>query len=96
MIDLRYTNAEEIRHMNEHKWIESEKRGYDVGEFAYFDWIQKYAISFREWVENIPSQCIKCNPLCRRTGPECIDPFNEHRLTHFMRLTSSSDNNMHS
>jgi hypothetical protein len=38
--------AEEI---HKHKWIESEKVGHDVGElWASFDWVSKYAVSFRE------------------------------------------------
>lgn len=37
--------------MLKHKWIESEKAGYDVGDCAFIDWIKKYAAIFREWYE---------------------------------------------
>jgi len=32
-----------------HKWIESQKAGYDIGTTASRDWINKYAKSFREY-----------------------------------------------
>ena len=32
-----------------HKWIESEKAGYDLGDHAVWDWVQKYAHEFREY-----------------------------------------------
>lgn len=35
--------------MQKHKWLESEKIGYDLGAAAYYDWIKKYAINFRKW-----------------------------------------------
>ena len=28
-----------------HKWIESEKAGYDLGESAYFDWVDNHSSS---------------------------------------------------
>lgn len=34
--------------MEKHKWIESEKAGYDLGNGAIQDWIAKYAKRFRE------------------------------------------------
>jgi hypothetical protein len=34
--------------MQRHKWIESEKAGRDLGDEAVFDWVQRYAVSFRE------------------------------------------------
>lgn len=37
--------AEEIER---HKWIESEKAGYDLGNNAIHDWIRTYAKNFRE------------------------------------------------
>jgi hypothetical protein len=39
--------CEEIR---KHKWIESEKAGYDVGQEASLDWIKQSAKKFREHV----------------------------------------------
>ena len=34
--------------MEKYKWIESEKAGKDLGEFAINEWISKYAKLFRE------------------------------------------------
>ena len=35
-----------------HKWLESEKAGYDLGADAIKDWISKYARDFREYATN--------------------------------------------
>lgn len=35
-----------------HKWIESEKARRDLGSEAVFDWISKYAASWRQWYED--------------------------------------------
>lgn len=37
---------EEIR---KHRWIESEKAGFDLGRVVERDWIDKYAAGFRKW-----------------------------------------------
>jgi hypothetical protein len=34
--------------MERHRWIESEKMGFDVGEDAYVDWIKNHSAIFRE------------------------------------------------
>lgn len=39
---------EQINEINKHKWIESEKACKDLGEKAVYDWIVKFALSFRE------------------------------------------------
>jgi hypothetical protein len=41
-------NASQIEEMKKHKWILSEKRGYDVGEEALIDWINRFSEVFRE------------------------------------------------
>ena len=39
---------EQVREIQKHRLLESEKAGYDVGEeWAAVDWISKYAASFR-------------------------------------------------
>ena len=38
----------EAQEIEKHKWIESEKNGFDLGNRAKFDWIVKYAKTFRE------------------------------------------------
>jgi hypothetical protein len=40
---------EELEEILKHKWIESEKAGYDLGDQAVWDWVQKYAHEFREY-----------------------------------------------
>lgn len=39
------------KEINDHKWYESEKVGYDIGfEKAFFDWVEKFEASFvDEW-----------------------------------------------
>jgi len=39
--------AAQIEEIKRHKWIESEKAGYDLGNDAVFDWIDKHAAAFR-------------------------------------------------
>lgn len=40
---------EERNEILKHKWIESEKKGYDIGyDCALIDWIMKYRTNFRK------------------------------------------------
>jgi|GEM_PF-3040994 len=83
MIDIKYSNPEELRQMNIHKWLVSEKCGRDVGEEAFFDWIQRYARLFRSWANTLPENCINCGLQCNKDGNnKCINPFNPKRLEH--------------
>lgn len=86
MIDIKYTCAEEIRQMNIFKWIESEKCGSDIGEQACFEWVQKYAKTFREFTKTLPEQCINCGLNCPKNSNECVNPFNENRVKFFQSL----------
>ena len=36
----------EREEMLRHKWIESEKAGYDLGERALIDWVEKHSKKF--------------------------------------------------
>lgn len=36
----------ELNEIERHKWIESEKAGYDLGEQAAFDWVNRYEDDF--------------------------------------------------
>jgi len=38
----------QVKKMEDHKWIESEKAGRDLGQCAVTDWIDKYAGKFRK------------------------------------------------
>ena len=44
---IKYLADQRIE-MEKHKWIESEKVGYDLGNVAVMDWIRKYAKQYRE------------------------------------------------
>lgn len=35
--------TKQLDEMAKHKWIESEKVGYDLGEKAMLDWVDKYS-----------------------------------------------------
>lgn len=42
--------AAQCEAIEKHKWIESEKAGYDLGVFAELDWVNRFAALFRtEW-----------------------------------------------
>ena len=42
----------QIEEINRHKWIESQKAGYDLGDRAVFDWVEKHAAQFRRYVQD--------------------------------------------
>lgn len=44
----------QINEIEKHKWLESQKAGYDIGRnIAAYDWIKKYSKSFRDyWLNN--------------------------------------------
>jgi len=53
--------ALEREEMLKHKWIESEKAGYDLGQQALFDWIENHADGFhRTTVEHYGSLEVPC------------------------------------
>jgi hypothetical protein len=37
-----------MEEMMRHKWIESEKVGFDLGETSHLDWIKKHGAKFRK------------------------------------------------
>ncbi len=41
----------QIEEIDRHKWIESQKAGYDLGDRAVFDWVEKHAAAFRRQVQ---------------------------------------------
>lgn len=47
-MSMREYNEAQVEEIKRHKWIESEKAGYDLGEQAVRDWILKYAKQFRD------------------------------------------------
>jgi len=40
----------QLREIDRHKWIESQKAGRDLGEEAVFDWVLNYAEDFRRYI----------------------------------------------
>jgi hypothetical protein len=44
---IHFNNIQMVE-MQKHRWIESEKKGKDLGELAYLDWIKKHAKKFRD------------------------------------------------
>lgn len=45
---LREYMRAQTEEMLRHKWIESEKAGYDLGQDCLLEWVRCYAASFRE------------------------------------------------
>jgi hypothetical protein len=37
----------QVGEIQRHKWIQSEKAGYDLGQAAEFDWIDRFAAAYR-------------------------------------------------
>jgi hypothetical protein len=47
----------QIEEIKRHKWIESEKAGYDLGEVAVVQWVEQYAEPFhRHLVDDLGEQ----------------------------------------
>lgn len=75
-----YILQEQMREMEIYRWIRSEEAGYDLGETAYYGWVEKYAASFRKWSDSIPAECVGCGTcVTGETGMECPNPFNVQR-----------------
>ena len=78
---IRQINEEQKRQIARHKWIESEKAGRDLSDEAELDWVNRFASSFRRWVNTVPSECLKCG-VCRdcKGRKFCRNPFNPNRV----------------
>ena len=48
-----------IEEENKHKWIESEKAGYDLGEGCIRQWVKKHWTGYlrARWVEHLQGKC---------------------------------------
>jgi|WetSurMetagenome_2_1015567.scaffolds.fasta_scaffold593962_1 hypothetical protein len=79
---------EQIRLIEIHKWIESEKAGRDVSDTATLQWIDEFGYPFRIWAESLPYECLHCG-LCpdHETREECCQPFNQERLSRIQSKT---------
>lgn len=78
---IELINREQRRQIEIHKWIQSEKSGYDLKDEATLEWIEKYAPLFRKWAESLPYTCMHCG-ACK--GPNavgmCPTPFDQKRI----------------
>ncbi|MCM8525276.1 MAG: hypothetical protein NE327_02090 [Lentisphaeraceae bacterium] len=43
MMETKELITRQLDEMAKHRWIESEKAGYDLGEKAMLDWVDKYS-----------------------------------------------------
>ena len=43
----------QIEEIKKYKWIESEKKGKDTGEEACREWVEKFALKFRDNWEDV-------------------------------------------
>jgi hypothetical protein len=47
---LKEYNQLQMKEMERHKWIESEKAGCDLGELCLIDWIKKHGHLYRQYM----------------------------------------------
>lgn len=60
---------DEVKEINKHKWIESEKQNKDLTGVAEAEWICLYAVIFREEWEKINGKIIEEeNGMCCPSG----------------------------
>ena len=44
------TNKQAVEEINRHRWIESEKAGYDIGfETASLDWLERFSTAWMDY-----------------------------------------------
>lgn len=49
--EFRQFLADQLKEMEKHKWIESEKAHKDLGDVVILEWIEMYAESYRNhWI----------------------------------------------
>ena len=59
-MSVKNNNLLQIQEIQRHKYLESEKRGYDVGEdWAAMDWIQNHSKKWREEREELEEKIKK-------------------------------------
>ncbi len=58
-ITQKSVHTEVIEEENRHKWIESQKAGYDLGEGCIRTWVNKHWLGFlrARWVEHLQGKC---------------------------------------
>ena len=59
VVNARSVHTECIEEENRHKWIESEKAGYDLGEGCIRQWVRKHWTGYlrARWVEHLQGKC---------------------------------------
>jgi hypothetical protein len=58
-VTTKSVHTECIEEENRHKWIESEKAGYDLGEGCIRQWVKKHWQGYlrARWVEHLQGKC---------------------------------------
>ena len=83
----KHINDEQVRRMLLHKYLESEKVRYDLGETALYGWIEHDSANFRVWAENLPYNCIGCGHCSNiKSSKECPYPFLKERIEYLETL----------
>lgn len=49
VFDFKRFMARQCEEICKHRWLESEKVGYDLGKMIEIAWVNKYAAKFRAW-----------------------------------------------
>jgi hypothetical protein len=88
---IEFINREQKRQIEIHKWISSERVGYDRGDEAKLEWVEKYAPIFRRWAEKLPYTCVRCRERCsnNREGM-CYNPFDVCRIEYIEKDQAAS------
>jgi hypothetical protein len=58
--------AMERDEMLRHKWIESQKAGHDLGQSAFFDWVDKHADAFRHYIVDVRREHVEWDRVGER------------------------------
>jgi hypothetical protein len=61
------TNKQAVEEINRHRWIESEKAGYDIGfEAASLDWLERFSAAWMDY--HMPQRKSPSKPTTGRSS----------------------------
>lgn len=66
-MDFKLYLRHQRQEIERYKWLKGQELGYDPGEEAVQEWIEKYAADYRKEYEDVYKQAIQS------TSKECID-----------------------
>ncbi len=78
--DIRSIYQDGVKEALRHKWIESQKRGYDVGHEAIRDWFDRYWLEYCRY-RNLEHVC----------GEACWEELDTRRFGRIEQLIESGD-----